>query len=183
MAYTIARSAGKRATSGSPILMPTDSDHAASGSQGSQAGRMAPSVQIVIALHNDPRLLIGAGVIAGHAAQHAGLTEPAQEHLATATTEACGEMFALARPDQKSPPVVNVTASRFPDRVEITVELSIGPTSPKASSRSKKATARGGKQSGKLLDERLVDQVQRETRDGRPSIVLVKYCRPVKSKA
>jgi hypothetical protein len=183
MAYTIARSAGRRATSGSPILMPTDSDHAASGSQGSQAGRMVPPVQIVIALHNDPRLLIGAGVIAGHSAQHAGLTERAQEDLATATTEACGEVFGLARPDPKLPPVVNVTASRFPDRVEVTVKLSSAPTSAKAGSRSKKATARGGKQSGKLLDEGLVDQVQRDTHDGRPSIVLVKYCRPVKSKA
>lgn len=181
MAYTIARTAGKRATSGSPILMATDSDHAASAGPKAQVSRMGPAVQIVGTLHNDPRLLTGAGAIAGHAAQHAGLPERMQEDLATATTRACGEIFGLVRPDPKSPLVVNLTASRFPDRVEITVELSAAPAKTKAGSRPRKATVRGTKQSGKLFDGGLVDHVERETRDGRPSILLVKYCRPVKS--
>jgi anti-sigma regulatory factor (Ser/Thr protein kinase) len=182
MAYTIARIAGKRATSGSPILMPTDSDHAAPAGPRAQVSRAAPAVRIVSTLHNDPRLLIGAAIIAGHTAQQAGFPEQAQEDLAAATTEACSEVFGLVRSGPKSPPVVNLTAARFPDRVEITVELSTAPAKPKASSRSKKTASGGTKRLGNLLDGRLVDHVQRETRDGRPSIMLVKYCRPVKSK-
>lgn len=169
MAYTIAQTAGKRATSGWPILMPTDSDHAAPGDP-AHTGYTVPSVQIVGTLHDDPRLLIGASVIAWHAAQEAGLTGQIQEHLATATKEACVEIFGLAQPDPKSPPEVAVTASRFPDRVEIAVELSIAP-------------AGAERQGGKRLNEGLVDRVDRETHDGRPSIVLVKYYRPVKHKA
>lgn len=178
MAYTIAQTAGKRATSGWPIPMPTDSDHASSG-----AGYTVPAVQIISTLHDDSRLLIGAGTIAGHSAHEAGLTEQVQEHLATATKEACGEIFALAQPDPESPPVVTITASRFPDRVQITVELSIAATNNEAGPGSKKAADRNEKQGGKRLNEGLVDHVQRETHDGRPSIVLVKYFRPVKSKA
>jgi anti-sigma regulatory factor (Ser/Thr protein kinase) len=181
MAYTIAQTAGKRAKSGWQILMPTD--HDASRGRKSEAGHTSPVVQIVSTLHNDPRLLTGAGVIAGHSAQQAGLSERAQKQLAAATTEACDELLALARPDPTSPPEVNLTASRFPDRVEITVELSVAPANAKAGPRSTRATVRGGRHTDKLLDDRLVDQVQRETRDGRPCIVLVKYSGSVKSKA
>jgi anti-sigma regulatory factor (Ser/Thr protein kinase) len=144
---------------------------------------MAPAVQIVSVLHNDPRLLIGAATIAGHAAHEAGFDEAAQEHLGTATKEACGEVFAFASPNSKPAPLVNLTASRFPDRIEILVELSMAPAKAKAGARSKKAAGRDGKRTGRGLDEGLVDQVQRETRDGRPAIVLTKYCRPVKFKA
>jgi len=175
MAYTIAQNAGKRATSGSPRLMATDSDHASSGHPGAQPGHSVPSVQIVSNLHNDPRLLIGAEVIAGHAGREAGLAETAQEHLVRATRAACDEILALADADIQSPPEVNFVASRFPDRIEITVELSIAP--------HKRGDARDGKHNRKLLDDGLVDQVLRETREGRPAIVLTKYCRPVKSKA
>ncbi len=182
MAYTIVQTAGKRATSGWPILMPTDSDHTASGDQRAEIGYTVPAVQIVSTLDDDPRLLIGAGTIAGHAAQEAGLTERAQEHLITATTEACDEVFALAHPDPQSPPALTLTASRFPDRVEIAVELTTAPTDGKAGSTAKKATARDG-HGGKPVEDGLVDHVRRETHDGRPSIVLVKYYRPVKSKA
>ncbi len=183
MAYTIAQTAGKRATSAWPILMPTDSDRAVPGDQPAHAGYTVPSVQVVSTLHDDPRLLTGAGAIASHTAHEAGLTEQVQEHLAIATQEACGEVFALVHSDPKLPPEVTVTASRFPDRMQVTVELSVGVTSAEVNSASKKAAAGDGKQGGNLLDERLVDHVQRETRDGRPSIVLVKYYRPVKHKA
>lgn len=182
MAYTIAQTAGKRATSAWLILMPTDSDRAFPGDQPAHAGYTVPSVQVVSTLHDDPRLLIGAGAIAGHTAHEAGLTEQVQEHLAIATQEACGEVFALAPADPKLPSEVTVTASRFPDRLQITVELSVGVTGTESAA-SKKASAGDGKQGGRLLDERLVDHVQRETRNGRPSIVLVKYYRPVKHKA
>jgi hypothetical protein len=167
MAYTTAQNAGKRATSGSQTLMPTDSDHT------------APVVQIVGWLHNDPRLLIGAGVIAGHSAQQAGLPETAQEHLAAATTGACGEVLALAGPNPKSSPEVHVTASRFADRIEIAIQLSVAAAGAKAGAH---LDGRDGKHTDKLLKDGLVDEVQRETRDGRPCIVLIKYCRTVKSK-
>jgi hypothetical protein len=170
MAYTIAQTAGKRATSAWLILMPTDSDHAVPGDERAAAGDRVPSVQIVSTLEDDPRLLIGAAAIAGYAAQEAGLAAQIQEHLATATKEACVEVFALAQPDPKSPPMVTVTASRFPDRVQITVELSI-------------AAANAAKQDGRRLNEGLVDHIQREMHEGRPAIVLVKYYRPVKHKA
>jgi len=183
MAYTIAQTAGKRATSAWPILMPTDSDYAFPGDQPAHAGYTVPSVQVISTLHDDPRLLIGAGAIAGHTGHEAGLTEQTQEHLALATQEACGEVFALALPDPTLPPEVTVTASRFPDRLQITVELSVGAASTEVSFASKNAGAGDGKQGGKLLDERLVDHVQRETRNGRPSIVLVKYYQPIKHKA
>jgi len=178
MAYTIAQTAGKRATSAWLILMPTNFDHALPGDQPAHAGYTVPSVLVVGTLHDDPRLLIGAGAIAGHTAYEAGLTEQVQEHLAIATQEACGEVFALAHPDPKLPPEITVTASRFPDRVQIRVELSIAAASAEAGSQN---TA--GKQGGKLLNEGLVDHVQRETHQGRPAIVLVKYYRPAKHKA
>jgi hypothetical protein len=175
MAYTIAQNAGKRATSGSPKLMATDSDHPASSHHSAPSGHSVPAVRIVSNLHNDARLLIGAEAIAGHTGREAGLAETAQEHLATATKAACDEIFSLADADAKSPPEVNLTASRFPDRIEITLELSIAPEN--------RGVGRDGKYSHKLLEDGLVDQVQRETRDGRPAIVLTKYCRPVKSTA
>ncbi|HEX4002202.1 MAG TPA: hypothetical protein VHX36_06100 [Candidatus Acidoferrales bacterium] len=160
--------------------MPTDPDRSAPQGGQSDAGHAALAVQIVSTLHNDPRLLIGAGVIAGHSAQQAGLSETAQDHLAAATTQACLEVFALAGADPKSPAELNMKASRFPDRIEIAIALSAVPAKPEA--HSQRTQERGGKHPGKLLDEGLVDRVQRETRDGRPTIVLVKYCRPVKSK-
>jgi len=183
MAYTIAQTAGKRATSGWPILMPTDPDHTAPGDERAAAGYTVPAVQIVSVLEDDPRLLIGAAAIAWHTAQEAGLAEQAQEHLATATKEACGEVFALAHPDPKAPPVVTVTASRFPDRVEISVQLSAAVADGTVDSHSKKDAAPGGKHEGKRVEDGLVDHIQRETHDGRPSIVLVKYYRAVKHKA
>jgi len=179
MAYTTARSAAKHATSGSPTLMATDSDYADSVGQRAQPGHTVPAVQIVSLLDDDPRLLIGAGAIASHTAQEAGLSETAQEHLVTATKEGCAEIFALAHPDPQSPASATLTASRFPDRIEIAIELSVD----SATAHSRKAAPADGKPSHKQVDERLVDQVHRETRDGRPSVVLVKYCRPVKSKA
>ncbi|HEX4003673.1 MAG TPA: hypothetical protein VHX36_13570 [Candidatus Acidoferrales bacterium] len=147
--------------------MPTDPDHT------------TPVVQIVSWLHSDSRLLIGAGVIAGHSAQQAGLPEAAQEHLATATREACGELLSLAGTNPKSAPEVHVTASRYPDRIEIAVQLSVASAQVQGSSHSQ---GHDGKHADKLLKDGLVDEVQRETRDGRPSIILIKYCRPVKSK-
>jgi anti-sigma regulatory factor (Ser/Thr protein kinase) len=163
--------------------MPTDSDHAVPGDQPANAGYGVPSVQVISTLHDDPRLLIGAGAIAGHTAHEAGLAEQVQEHLAIATREACSEVFALAHPDEKQPPEVTVTASRFSDRLQVTVELSVGVASTEVNSAPKKASTGDGKQGGKRLDERLLDQVRRETHDGRPSIVLVKYYRAVKHKA
>lgn len=182
MAYTIVRSAGKHATSGSPTLMATDSDHAASGGQRAQPDHTVPAVQIVRIFHDDPRLLIGVGAVASHTAQQADLSELVQEQLATAAVEACGEIFALAHPNHEPPPVVTLTASRFPDRIEIAVASSMILKSAEAGFHAKKAGTHDGTHAGKRLDG-LVDEVQRETRDGRPSIVLVKYCRAVKSKA
>ena len=183
MAYTIAQTAGKHATSAWLILMPTDSDHAVPGDQGAHTGYTVPSVQIVSTLDDDPRLLIGAGAIAAHAAREAGLIEQVQQHLATATKEACGEVFALAHPAPKLPRELTVTASRFPDRVQITVELSIAATNAEAPSDSTKAAPGDGKRGRKLVEGGLVDHVEWETHDGRPAMVLVKYYRPVKSKA
>ncbi len=183
MAYTIAQTAGKRATSAWLILMPTNFDHALPGDQPAHAGYTVPSVQVVGTLHDDPRLLIGAGAIAGHTAHEAGLTEQVQEHLAIATQEACGEVFALAPADPKLPSEVIVTASRFPDRLQITVELSVGVTSSSLPPRFPSPAPVFFEAALTSVLERLVDHVQRETRDGRPSIVLVKYYRPVKHKA
>jgi hypothetical protein len=181
MAYTIAQTAGKRANSGSQNLMPTDSDHAAPGDRRPEDGHTMPVVKIVSSLHNDARLVAGAGVIAFHTAQQAGLAEAAQEHLSSATTQACEEVFALANADPKSLAELNLTASRFSDRIEIAIELSDAPA--QAHTHSKNAHEHDGRHGGKVLDEGLVDRVERETRNGRPAIVLVKYYRPVKSKA
>jgi len=180
MAYTIALTAGKRASSGWQSLMPTDSDHANPGNRRPEDGHTVPLVTIASTLHNDERLVAGAGVIAFHAAQQAGLGEPAQEHLSAATIQACGEIFAATHADSKSPAEVNLTASRFADRIEIAIELSHGAEHSSGHSRT---THEHDGSHGKKLDEGLVDRVERETRDGRPAIVLVKYYRPVKSKA
>ena len=181
MAYTIAQIAGKRANSGSQNLMPTDSDHPSPGNRRPEDGHTMPVVRIVSTLHNDPRLVAGAGIIAFHAAQQAGLAEPAQEHLSAATVQACDEVFASSHADATSPAEVNLTASRFGDRIEIAIMLST--SAEQSGGDSKGPHEHDGKHSNKPLDEKLVDRVERETRDGRPTIVLVKYFRPVKLRA
>lgn len=181
MAYTIAQTAGKRASSGWQRQMPTDFDHAHPGKPRPEEGHRVPLVTIASTLHDDPRLVAGAGVIAFHAAEQAGLTEPAQEHLSAATMQACGEVFGAAQADAKPAAEVNVTASRFTDRIEIAVVLSHGEAHP--GEHSKRTHVHDGERSRKPLDEGLVDRVERATHDGRPAIVLVKYFHPAKSKA
>ena len=181
MAYTIAQTAGKRASSGWQSLMPTDPDHANPANRTPEDGHTTPIVRIVSTLHDDSRLVTGAGVIAFHAAQQAGLGEPAQEHLSAATIQACDEVFAATHADAKSPAELHLTASRFADRIEIAIESSHG--AEHSGGHAKRTHGRDGEHSSKPLDEGLVDRVERETRDGRPAIVLVKYYRPVKSKA
>jgi anti-sigma regulatory factor (Ser/Thr protein kinase) len=162
--------------------MTTNSDRAASANKINQAAQAAPTIRIQCTLHNDLRLIVGASAIAAHVAQHGGLSERAQEDLATAAIEACREVFRL-RPKRDSLLTGQLTASSFPDRVEVSVESSaargrVGPA-PRGKRPTKGAAAA---KKGKAFAGALVDDVRRETREGRACITLVKYCGAVKSR-
>ncbi|HUA01569.1 MAG TPA: hypothetical protein VMB02_14635 [Candidatus Aquilonibacter sp.] len=159
--------------------MGAEFDHTHSADSGFPSGHLPQAVQVISTLHNDPRLLVGAGTVASHAAEQAGFSEQAQQDLGTATTEACDEVFGMAEADSGVAPAVSLTATRFLDRVEIRVELSTSG----AKHGSKRMHGHDGRPGHERLEDGLVDHVQRETHEGRPSIMLVKYARTTKSKA
>jgi hypothetical protein len=163
-----------------PIPMTTN-PHAASVGASSQLLPGTSPVQIVCTLHNDPRLLIGAGLIAAHAAKHAGFPESVQENLRKATIETCGELFTSGSEKPKAPATVKLLVARFHDRVVVTLELSAAAKETAAGAK-RTAKAASPKQSapsdGNLAS--FVDEVHRETREGHPVITLVKYCAAAK---
>jgi hypothetical protein len=88
--------------------------------------RISPSLRIQCTLHDDPRLMVGITEIVAHAAQHAGLSEQAQENLRAAVVEACRETFLLARDKADTSATLKFAAADFPDRVGVTIEPSEG---------------------------------------------------------
>jgi anti-sigma regulatory factor (Ser/Thr protein kinase) len=161
--------------------MTTNSDRAASANKINQAAQSAPTIRIQCTLHNDPRLIVGASAIAAHVAQHGGLSERAQEDLAAAAIEACREVFRL-RPKRDSLLTGQLTASSFPDRVEVSVESSAARGRVGPAPRAKRPTKGAAAKKGKAFASTLVDDVRWETREGRARITLVKYCGAVKSR-
>ncbi|MGA3294722.1 MAG: hypothetical protein ABSE45_12165 [Candidatus Acidiferrales bacterium] len=141
-----------------------------------------PTARIACTLTNDPRLIVGASAIPAHVARQAGLSEKMQEDLASAAVEACRETFGLGRASRNSPSAAQLTAASFPDRVEVTIELSVAPRPRASKARAKPVAKNASKKDRKPLESALVDHVQRETRDGRPCIRLVKYGGAAKSR-
>jgi len=133
-------------------------------------------------LHNDPRLIAGAGALAGHMARLAGLPERAQEDLDGAIAEACRQAFQMSGRQGRGRATIHLAVARFPDRVEVAVEFST----------AKRAAVRTGPRRGRVRAGRadriatppasmLVDRVERTTHDGRSRMTLVKYCGVAKS--
>lgn len=110
-------------------------------------------------LHNDPRLIAGVAALVAHVARRAGFSERAENDFSTAAVEACQKTFLQLASQAGPPGSIALAVADFSDRVEITIE-----SSAKALS----------------LERSLVDRVERETRDGRSRVTLVKYCNSAK---
>ena len=117
-----------------------------------------------------------------HVARRAGLSERAQASISAAAAEACRETFLLLDKQAGAPSSIKLVAADFADRVEVTIESSaralpaVGPHTPRES-----AATRAGEGIGKPLGGNLMDRVERETRNGRSRVTLVKYCNAAKS--
>ena len=139
--------------SGWPIPMSTDP------SCGAENARIAST------LHNDRRLLAGVSAIVAHAARRAGLPEQAQAEFAAAAAEACREAFLSCESDGGSSCAIQLVVADLSDRIEVTIE----------------SWARAGEEVAKRVKGEGVDRVDRETRDGRTRMTLVKYHDAAKS--
>jgi anti-sigma regulatory factor (Ser/Thr protein kinase) len=142
---------------------------------------MAPNARIECTLHNDPRLIAGVAAMVAHVARRAGLSERAGEDVSTAAAEACREAFLRCNRQGAPSSPIKLAIADFSDRVEVTIESSGGalPAAGPPALR-KGAAAKAGKKIGKPLGGDLVDRVERETRDGRSRVTLVKYCHAAK---
>jgi anti-sigma regulatory factor (Ser/Thr protein kinase) len=144
---------------------------------------MAPNARIQCTLQNDPRLIAGVAAVVAHVARRAGLSGRAEEDVSTAAAEACREAFLLCNRPGAPSSSIQLAIADLSDRVEVTIESSggalpaAGPPAP-----LKGAAAKAGKGIGKPLGGDLVERVERETRDGRTRVTLVKYCDAAKSR-
>src|SRR5579862_488769 len=156
MAFTIARTAGKLATSPSrPATVTAD----------------PKSFQLEI--DSDPRLAAAAGGAARFVSESAGLESSESHRFQKAVVAACLEAFQRLGATH---PHVTVTTTRFPDRIE--VSLAYRPASP-ATKDSDGNTGSGKPASNSSLEG--VDQIQREVNDGAAVMRLTKYLRTARS--
>jgi hypothetical protein len=134
--------------------------------------RISRSLRIECTLHDDPRLMVGITEIVVHAAQHAGLSEQAQENLRAAVAEACREAFLLARDKVDMSATVKFVAADFPDRVEVTIEPPQGARSAGAGSPG--VGAQGAEAVANSPTAARGVGVQRDVREGRICLTLAK---------
>lgn len=134
--------------------------------------RMAPvspasrTSRIECALNSDSRLIVALGAVFAHAAKRAGLSESAQEGMATAIVEAARETLAAAKNKGASASTSKIVVEEFSDRVEVMIE-----------------TLGGAKPEGlrKRLEAHAPDRVRCEGRDGQLRVTLLKPCGAAKS--
>lgn len=156
MAFTIARTAGKLATSPSrPATVSADPQ----------------SFQLEI--DSDPRLASAAGGAARFVSELAGLESSESQRFQKAVVTACLEAFQRLGATHLH---VTVTTTRFPDRIE--VSLAYRPASP-ATKDPGGNTASGKPASNSSLEG--VDQIQREVHGSAAVIRLTKYLRTAQS--
>jgi hypothetical protein len=136
----------------------------------------ARTLWIECTLHNDPRLIMGLGALAGRAALHAGLSNQEQEDLSAAAAQACRETFSGLDLTKNPAAAIRVLVAHLADRIEVRVESAEEPTARHRGIGKNAAAA----QRESSMEGRLVDRVQFETGEGHSRITLVKFCRASK---
>ena len=122
-------------------------------------------------LGRDERLLAGVRAAVEHVANRHGLTVEERVDLGVAAGQAC--RAALIQQDEPGS-LCDVIIDDYEDRVEVSVESPRHPQSAKINSSL-------GSLAGMPLEERetemkkRVDRVDRDTRNGRERVILVKY--------
>jgi hypothetical protein len=117
--------------------------------------------RVELVLHHDHRLLAAVDAVVAHAGERAGLSVGAQQALSHATAEAYEEAFSLAGRNGNPDPVVKLTVSDFPDRVEVAIEHVGDPCANRPRPN--------------------VDRVDSHAHEGKSQTTLVKYCAASKS--
>jgi len=154
MGCTIARTAGKRATSHLRTTVGTD----------------AKSIRLEV--DADTRLAAAVGGAARYLADAAGLEDEAVSQLQTAILAACRQAFDhLSGPH----PRLSVTFARLPDRIEIVFEHEAEPSPGIGLDRAAGAGGSSGDHATKLNVMAGIDRVQHETRGGLTVTRLTKY--------
>jgi hypothetical protein len=127
-------------------------------------------------LDADPRLAAAVGGVARFLADTAGLECDAIAQLQSAVLAACREAFEHL---PKSHPHLNVTLTRFPDRIEVALSLQ-GESSPAIGldTIAGLVTGSGGAKSGPGAFVG-VDRIQFETHGDETVTLLTKYIREV----
>ena len=124
--------------------------------------------RIECSLDNDPRLLACVESVISHAAKLAGLPEDTQQSLGSAVLEASREMARAAQGANLSGAPTRLVVDEFSDRLEISID----------------ASARANTDGlCKQLEEKTVDRVRCESRDGRIRVTLLKPCGVAKTSA
>lgn len=127
-------------------------------------------------LANDARLIAGSAAVVVHIARRAGFPERAQGDLATAAIGACCEIFLSARALGHTAPVVRLSASHFPDRVEVTFEVLKGERPARLEpASSQKAAAKLAENLRKSFEGIPVDRVECAAPEGRPVVTLTQF--------
>ncbi len=126
---------------------------------------------------NDARLIAGSAAVVAHIARRAGFHERVQGDLATAAISACCEIFLSARALGHSAPIVRLSASHFPDRVEVFLEiLKGGRRAPRrGAGLLQKAASQLTENIRKSFEGIPVDRVECDAPDGRPVVTLTKF--------
>jgi hypothetical protein len=138
----------------------------------------ATTLWIECTLHNDPRLIMGLGALAGRAALHAGLSDREQEDLSAAAAQACRETFSGLDLAKNPRAAIKVFVARLADRIEVRVESAEEPTARHRG--IGKNAAAPQHENSRSMEGRLVDRMQFETGEGHSRITLVKFCRASK---
>jgi anti-sigma regulatory factor (Ser/Thr protein kinase) len=127
---------------------------------------------IELRVPNDKRLTSAIETVLVHAGERAGLSHLEQKELTHSTAEACDEAFATAARNGNSNPMVRVTVSDFPNRVEVSIE---GFHDSQPDGCEMAASAEAPDPVTAALEQMNVDRVHHEFREGRPRTVLVKH--------
>lgn len=122
----------------------------------------------------DPRLIAGAATIVAHVARHAGLAEAAATEISAAAADACGALANASQGQGNPRPSILLTASEFPDRIEVTAEA----VAEAQGGRHAKATAGRLDDFTRAIRQRLqgacIDGLNVDVRDGGAKVTLVK---------
>lgn len=127
---------------------------------------------VELCVPNDKRLTSAIEPVVAHAGERAGLSQQEQRELARSTAEACDETFSTAARCGNSNPMVRVTVSDFPNRVEVSIE-ECRDAQPNGSWNA--APAEVPDPVTAALEQMSVDRVHHEFREGKPRTLLVKH--------